>query len=215
MTYLELVNSVLIRMREDTVPTMQGQTDNVALVVGAAVRDAAHRVASAHTWNALTFTDTVSTAVGQKHVDVSADAEGHVNVEQVYGADGRMLRPISRPDMIRRQATFTGDGSPYHYTASGKGTGASVRVLLSPTPDAVEALTVHGFRRQAELSGDDDALLIPSQPVLQYAMAVSSAERGELGGQPTAELFMLADRYLSDAIALDATMDSFDDIWYS
>jgi hypothetical protein len=36
------------------------------------------------------------------------------------------------------------------------------------------------------------------------ATALSVAERGEAGGQSAAELLLLADKMLSDAIALDA-----------
>ena len=45
---------------------------------------------------------------------------------------------------------------------------------------------------------------MPSQPVIHLAVALLARERGETGGTSTAEYFGIADRYLSDAIAIDA-----------
>ena len=54
------------------------------------------------------------------------------------------------------------------------------------------------------LSADSDTLAIPSGPVLHMAITLLSRERGETGGTSTAEYFAIADKHLSDAIALDA-----------
>ena len=59
-------------------------------------------------------------------------------------------------------------------------------------------------RRQAELTNDSDDLLVPSKPVIHLAVALLARERGETGGTSTAEYFAIADKYLSDAIAIDA-----------
>jgi hypothetical protein len=59
-------------------------------------------------------------------------------------------------------------------------------------------------KRQADLSANDDSLLVPSQPVIHLAVALLARERGETGGTSTAEYFQIADKFLSDAIAIDA-----------
>jgi hypothetical protein len=41
-------------------------------------------------------------------------------------------------------------------------------------------------------------------PVIHYAVALLARERGETGGTSTAEYFSIADKFLSDAIAIDA-----------
>jgi hypothetical protein len=51
---------------------------------------------------------------------------------------------------------------------------------------------------------DTDSLLIPSKPIIHLALALAARERGETGGTTTPEYFVVADNYLSDAIAMDA-----------
>lgn len=214
MTYLEIVNEVLVRMREDTASTLQGQSDNVILVVMAAVRDAAHRVQTAHQWNALSLDTTAAATAGSSTITVATNDEKYVDVESIYRANGERLKQINRAELHHRRATQQPTGNPGYWAVDGV-TSTGVKISLFPTPTASETLTVYGHEKPTPLSGDDDALVVPYMPVLQLAMAIASAERGEIGGQPTAELFMIADRYLSDAVALDASMTLTDDIWYS
>jgi hypothetical protein len=77
-------------------------------------------------------------------------------------------------------------------------------VLVSPKPDGAYSLRFDVVKRQADLLVDGDTLLIPSQPVIHLAVALLARERGETGGTSTAEYFAIADKYLSDAIAIDA-----------
>ena len=62
MTYLDLINGVLRRLREDTVTTAN-ETDYSQLV-GEFVNDAKKQVELAHKWSALRTTVTLSTNVG-------------------------------------------------------------------------------------------------------------------------------------------------------
>jgi hypothetical protein len=68
----------------------------------------------------------------------------------------------------------------------------------------VYSLRFNVVQRQGELTSDSDTLLIPSQPVIHYAVALLARERGETGGTSVPEYFGIADKYLSDAIAIDA-----------
>jgi hypothetical protein len=47
------------------------------------------------------------------------------------------------------------------------------------------------------------------------AIALLARERGETGGTSTAEYFALADKYLSDAVALDAQKHPEETIFYT
>ena len=67
----------------------------------------------------------------------------------------------------------------------------------------------------ADLSADGDALLVPSMPVTHLAIALLARERGETGGTSAPEYFAIADRYLSDAIALDAQKHPEEVIFYT
>ena len=84
-----------------------------------------------------------------------------------------------------------------------------------PSAETAETLTVYGSRKTPDLSGDDDVLVIPSEPVFQIAFAMSAAERGENGGQSSAELMAVGQQMLRDAVALDGNLSYLDDVWYS
>ena len=68
---------------------------------------------------------------------------------------------------------------------------------------------------QGPLVNATDRILVPSLPVFTLATALASRERGEVGGAPTSELFMTADRHLSDAIAQDSTLYANELNWYA
>ena len=55
MTYLQLVNEVLKRLREDTVTNVVSNDDVVADMVVSLVNDAKRTVEDAHTWNVLNY----------------------------------------------------------------------------------------------------------------------------------------------------------------
>jgi hypothetical protein len=84
-----------------------------------------------------------------------------------------------------------------------------------PKPDGVYSLKVKVVLRNVPLSADADTLAIPSSPVIHMAVALLARERGETGGTSTAEYFALADKYLSDAIALDAQKHPEETIFYT
>ena len=95
-------------------------------------------------------------------------------------------------------------GTPQYYTFNGLDSNGDTQLLVSPKPDDVYALRFDVIRRQPDLTVDSSTLLIPSAPVMHLAVALLSRERGETGGTSTAEYFSIADKYLSDAIAIDA-----------
>jgi len=65
----------------------------------------------------------------------------------------------------------------------------------------------------APMKNDDDLIRLPIDPVMYYALAYSSRERGEVGGQTSGELFALAKQYLSDAISWDVSNSELEYVW--
>jgi hypothetical protein len=96
------------------------------------------------------------------------------------------------------------EGTPKYYTFNGLDTNGDTQVLVGPTPDGVYSLRFDVIKRQADLSANTDSLLVPAMPVVHYAVALLARERGETGGTSTTEYFSIADKFLSDAIAIDA-----------
>lgn len=218
MTYLELVNDVLIRLREDTIPSVGANAqatldDPVAYMVKQFVNDAKRVVEQAHTWNALRTEWTISAVQGTHTYALTASGDSAV-VEGVLSSAGRELAeaPLNK---IRKDGLSGGENTPRNYAASGVDASANLQLRLSPTPKEAGTFYVYGFKAQDDLQTDTDVLLVPSKPVVYTALAMAARERGEVGGQTSSDLFAVAKGYLSDAIAIDAATNSLDDIWYS
>lgn len=212
MTYLQLVNGILARLREDTVDSLAGQDDVVVEIVKQLVNDAKHSVEEAHQWNALRTEYSVTTVAGTDTYTIAGSA-GTYSLDQMLKDDGVEVINMQTKALRKRQQGATGTGNPQYYSVCGADSSGNLKVRFSPTPDAAYDFTVCGFQAQDPLSADTDIILVPSQPVLYLALALATRERGEVGGQTAAEIFNMADAYLSDAIARDASLNPLDDIW--
>lgn len=216
-TYKDLVNEVLLRMREDTVTTIGSSRlvatdDPVVDIVKLAVVDAQNIVQNAHQWNAERTDWTITTAVGT-HTYSLTNAGNRATIDTVYASNGTDLRNVPLAEIHKKSAAVGTNGTPYIYAANGVDNSGNLRIRFYNTPDSVDTYTVHGFKKQAPLNLDGDVLLVPDQPVIYLAFALASRERGETGGAQSSELFVMADQYLRDAIALDSANTDLDNTW--
>lgn len=213
MTYLEAVNSVLIRMREDTVLTLQGTDDVVVDLVERYVNDAVLSVAQSHTWSALLDTWVFNTTEGASEVVLSGDSKVNV-IDVIYAPNGMELRNESRARIIQRRLAGDTTGTPNYYAVNGKA-GGQVTLTMWPTPVSAESFTVVGHAEHGVLSEDSDVITVPFKPVEHLALVYAARERGEVGAQTVPELMSIASQSLSDAIALDAANTPLDNLWIS
>lgn len=214
MTYLNLVNNVLRRLREDTVSTVTN--DTYSTMVGDFVNDAKELVETAWDWSALRTTLTITTAAD----DYTYSLTGSGDKGKVF----RIINDTSNLEMqYQTQHWFdnqffiqnTASGAPEYFTYNGVDASGDTQIDVYPKPDGVYSLKVNMVNRNVPLSNDSDTLAIPSQPVIHMAVALLARERGETGGTSTPEYFAIADRYLSDAIALDAQKHPEETIFYT
>ena len=212
MTYLQIVNQVLKRLREDTVADVTGLDDPVAEMVVELINDAKQLVENAHTWNALRDEWSITTAADDALYSLTG-AGNYGKIEMVVKDDGTELHEEQLRTIRKRQAASPANNKPKYYAVNGVDGNYDIQLQLFPKPDAVYNYTVYGFKRQAELSAASDVLLVPAKPVVYTALAMAARERGEVGGQTAAELFSLANVYLSDAIAWDGSLNDQDNVW--
>jgi hypothetical protein len=214
MTYLDLVNNVLRRMREDEVSTVTENT--YSKMVGDFVNDAKNVVEAAWDWSGLRTTLTITTTSGIFNY-VLTGSQDRVKALNV-------INDTSNVFMEYRPATWFDDnylnqdpvsGSPEYYTYNGVNNNGDTQVDIYPKPDGVYTIRFNCVFRNSELSADVDKLVIPSAPVIHLAIALLARERGETGGTSAPEYFAIADNYLSDAIALDAQKHPDETIWYA
>ena len=95
-------------------------------------------------------------------------------------------------------------GATAYYTYSGVDGSGDTPVTLYPTPDGTYSLRFDLIARENTLSNDTDTTALPSNPIVHAAVALLARERGETGGTTAQDYFLIADRHLSDEIALDA-----------
>jgi len=214
MTYLDLVNNVLRRLREDTVSTVT--TDTYTTMVGDFVNDAKEMVESAWDWSALRTRLTITTAADDYTYSLTGT-----------GDKGKILNLINDTSNLTMQyqtqnwfddrffVQTPASGAPEYFTYSGVDANGDAQIDVYPKPDGVYSLKAKAVIRNTTLSSDLDTLAIPSQPVIHLAVALLARERGETGGTSTPEYFAIADKYLSDAVALDAQRHPEETIFYT
>lgn len=212
MTYLQVVNAVLSRLREDTVTTVAGSDDVVVNMVKDFVNDAKRTVEDAHTWSVLTEDWSPVTSASADTVVLTDSARSAI-IDTVYTDDGQLLRQINKSAFRQKALQSTAKNDPSYFIVDGAEANGDVRLRLWPAPKSAETLHVYGYHRTPELVNDTDVILVPAQPVIYYAEALAARERGEIGGLASAEILALAKQYLGDAIAMDATNSDMDNIW--
>ena len=213
MTYLQLVNSVLRRLREDEVVSVENSTDSYIKLIGDYVNDAKRIVEDSWDWTMLRTTDTVSTSSGQYVIQLS-NLGNSFKTLFVRNTDTKSdMKQVSYHEMIKKHFNPS-SGSPQYFSydnelvESGK-----VSMLVYPTPDKEENLQLYVVQKTDGLTTDNATLKVPSAPVIHYAVALAARERGETGGTSAQELFSVADTMLADAIAIDASRVPYETIW--
>jgi hypothetical protein len=203
MTYLNLMNSVLRRLREEETTSVTSTT--YVKMVGDFINDAKKMVEEASDWSALRDTIVISTTASDNSYSLTGGSD-NVKVMSVLNDTENCFMGYQTKDWFNEQLYLVdaAEGAPRYYTYNGLDSSGDTEVLVGPTPDAVYSLRFDVVKRQADLSANDDSLLVPAMPVVHLAVALLARERGETGGTSVAEYFQIADKFLSDAIAIDA-----------
>ena len=214
MTYLNLVNSVLRRLRENEVSTVS--FDAYSKLIGDMVNDAKDLVESAWDWSALRTTLAINTVADTSNYSLTGSAD-KVKELNVINDTSNLVMQYQTNNWFDEQYYINtpATGAPNYYTYGGVDTNGDQTIDVYPKPDAVYALRVDVVKRNAVLSADTDTLDVPENPVIQLAVALATRERGETGGTSTAEYFQIANKYLSDAVAHDAGRHPEELIFYT
>jgi len=203
MTYLNLMNSVLRRLREEEVTSVTATT--YSKMVSDYINDAKKMVEEATDWSALRETIIVTTAASDNTYSLTG-AGDNVKVMSVINDTQNCFMEYQTKDWFNDALYIANavEGAPKYFTYNGVDSSGDTQVLVGPTPDGVYTLRFDVVKRQADLSNNIDALLVPAMPVVHLTVALLARERGETGGTSAAEYFAVADKFLSDAIAIDA-----------
>jgi len=212
MTYLDLINRVLIRLRESAVTT---PTDtDYSTLVGYLVNDAKKIVEVAWDWAALRTTLTVSATSGDNTYTLTGSGQDYKFLDAYNDTQNTRLKLITKNEMNTKiKLNTAATGAPEMFCLDGLDSNGDQNIIIYPTPDASYTLLFDAVIREAEMSSGTDTTALPTYPIERYAWAMAARERGETGGTSAQELFAIADRALADAVALEAAKYSVELNW--
>ena len=203
-TFLEAVNEVLIRLREDEVTAV---TDNAyAKLIGKFINDAKRQVEDAYDWNALSATITVDTSANVYRYIMTESGQRFRVIDVVNQESDSFLRleGTTRMNELFLNLGTTRTGPPDRYNFNGTDSNGDTYVDLYPIPDGDYSIYFNLIVPTPSLINNTDTILIPAEPVIFLAYAKALAERGEDAGISSSEAFALARQSLSDHIATEA-----------
>lgn len=216
MNYLDAINSVLRRLREDEVTSPDATS--YSKLIGEFVNDAISVVENAWNWSQLRKTLQFNTEDGVRHYALS-DLNFNYTTLQVVDATSKQLVDLNT------QSKYTYDiftnlddpktGVPEYYSNTGlDSTEERPEIAFYPLPNGVYKIRMTVVDRSDRLTAGTDRIKAPFLPIAQLAHAMAAEERGELGGTNTSALYGLAKSSLSDAIAMDAARFPTETVWY-
>ena len=204
MTYLELINDVLIRLRETTVATNGATT--YSTLIGKFVNDAKRQVEDAFSWNVLGQNITLTTVAATYSYSLTGAGQKFQVMDVINTTSNIGMKNISFVEMNRYQNLVpTTNGIPQFYAFDGVDASSDTKVTLYPRPDGVYNIPFSLTVPQATLASDATSILVPDFLVAQNAYARALVERGEDGGLSSSEAYQLYKSMLSDYIALEGT----------
>ena len=215
MNYLELVNDVLVRLREDEVTAV---TDTpYSKLISKYVNDAKRIVEDSYEWAGLTETLTVTTANGLFNYVMTGAGQRFKVLDVINSEDNIFLQYVTTSVMNNwfLNADNTQTGSPTHYNFNGVNANGDTQVDVFPIPDGVYNVFFNIYKPQDALSANSDKLIVPSEPVIKYTYAMAVAERGEDGGLSAQEATALADASLADHVAIAQSRRPEEYLWHS
>lgn len=212
MNYLDLVNNVLVRLREDEVGSVS--ENSYSKLIGKFVVDAQRQVEDAYDWNGLSQTLTMETVSGLfngvlvgsgvrfRLIDVINDTN---NWEMTYRTTKEM-----NDLFLNRPLDY---GPPRYYNFNGVNADGDTQVDIYPVPDGVYTLRFNITQPQDPLTNASDTLKVPAEPVIFLAYAKAIAERGEDAGFSATQAYAMYKESLADHISIETNRYPEELIW--
>jgi hypothetical protein len=209
--YLDLVNSVLVRLREDEVQTI-GQ-NAYSRLISKFVNDGKRQVEDAYSWNSLRNTITVTTSNNTTNYSLVGSGVRFKIISVIDDTNNRIINNIETAGMKEWLLTNPSVDQPLYYNFNGVDSNNDTKVDFYPTPNGSYDIKFNVFLPTEELVNNTDLIKIPSEPVIFYAYAKALAERGEDGGIQSGEAYQLYLQSLADHIAIESSRTTPDLIW--
>jgi hypothetical protein len=203
-TYLELVNDVLVRMREPQVTTVAETT--FSSLIGKFINDTKRQVSDAYDWDAFNTPITVNTIANTTGpYSITGAGVRYKTMDVINTTSFYEMSPLSHAnyDSFYYTTPTPTTGLPMYYSIKGVDTNGDIKVNFWPVPDAVYSIRFSLIVPEADFSTDSSTTLLAKEPIVLGAYARALIERGEDGGLSSSEAFAMYKSCMSDLIALE------------
>ena len=218
MTYAQLVNAVLRRLREDEV-SIYNETEYSTLI-GDFVNQVKQEVEDAWDWSQLRQTVNFTTVSGTNIYTMDgvtsdiAMGERFKIFNMIDDENDTEIFPIDYAWLKRQNLQGTQQNSQsYRYMIEGA-TSGNPNIQLYPIPDGAYEIYIHTKIPQDDFTTDGDILKVPSLPVILGTYALALAERGEEGSTSFEKADMKYHNALADSISMDAINFPRETMWF-
>lgn len=216
LTYLQVVNRVLARLRENAVATYTETT--YSTLIGALVNQVKSEIEDAYYWNALRDTYTITTTVSTTSYAFTGAGAKAVVLE---GWNTTWQTPLERGTNAQFNEWYYGTtsiqtGPVTNFIPAGLSALYDLKVDVWPAPEATaQTLKFSIYAPQADLSSDADVPLVPQTVLIEETIARALNERGDDSApkpQQPGDTFLLRE-LLQSYVAREAGHDDEEMDW--
>jgi hypothetical protein len=210
MTYLECVNRVLVRLRENEVTTIN--ENPYSKLIAALVNVVKIEIEDAWDWSALRTTLTaITTTPLFNYVLVGSGTRLRV-LDVVNDTDNFMMQQrgthwFNQQFLLNNQQL----GSPLYYNFNGVTTDGDTQIDFFPIPKGTYDIRINVILPQADLVSNTTVIQIPGSLLVEGVLSRAISERGDDGGYAEQE-----SRYrnmASDFIAIESSQRLDEMVW--
>lgn len=212
MNYLQIVNKVMLRLREDEVASVQENT--YSKLIGEFVQQGTSEVEDAREWNALRTSVQVTTIAGDPDYALTG-AGASYSIECVFNdTDDTEIRKAPSSAWMTHKLLDNNltQNTPGYYDINGVDANLDPVVNFYPVPDAVYTIYFN-MKIKTTLSADTDESPVPYLPILLKALLLAVDERGDDAGMTVDVIQGQFNNALANATAFDMQLNEDEGIW--
>lgn len=213
MNFLQLVNEVLIRLREQQVDSVN--LTEYSTLIGRFVNEAKREVEDAHNWSVLHKNINI-TATNPTVNYTLGNSNNRTRIDYCYNSTKKwMLQNLNRIEMASMaDINYTpSTNDVIYYSIDGRNSNGNIKIKVYPIPISTQTLTFKCIVPQNSLVANTDVMLVPEEPVILNAYLRAISERGEDNGRLSDMQNAQYTRSLQDHIAIDKNYNDSDTLW--
>ena len=217
MSYRTIIDSVLLRLREDTIGAdwtgtlaTSSETDDYQKLIGELVNETKDLVEDAWNWSSLRSIETVTTSASTASYDMPNLDDRSRILQVIDSTNNGVLQQISDADFYN----FTYIGTPQEEIPSYFRLNDN-DIDFWPTPAGVYSIKANVVIPQTDRTLAADTITVPNHLIILGTYALALNERGEDAGTTSDTAGQRFHDALTDAISLDELRTVNETTWYA